>query len=103
MKESGAVPLAVDEARRDTSIQRAITRKISKNYAKEETENLWLLIFTSADLQTAYYEDRKRQQSSALRNAQQYLVSVTLNLFDEIWVSNLLTNPIQVWPINPIT
>jgi len=93
----GALPVAVDESRRDSSIQRSIAHKVG-HYAKSDTETLWLLVWTTSTyLQMTYWEGGAKQESAALQNAQQFLTTVSENPFDEIWCTNLLMNPTQIW------
>ena len=99
VKKNGEIPWAVDESRRDTSIQRAIEKKLAKHYAVSTNENLWLLIFsTSACLTTVYYEGGKRRESMGYQIARDYVARATNNPFNEIWYMNLLTRAVRIWP-----
>jgi hypothetical protein len=99
VKKNGKIPWAVDESRRDTSIQRAIENKLAKHYAKGTNENLWLLVFsTSTYLTTVYYEGGSRRESMAYQIARDYVARTTNNPFDEIWYMNLLTRAVRIWP-----
>ena len=100
LQTSGEIPWAVDISLRDTSISRAIERKINKHYAKSEHETLWLLIFcTSTYLKTEYWESGEKKKSRALFLAHEYLNGTKKNIFDQIWFTNLQTSPVKIWPV----
>lgn len=98
-KKSGEIPWAVDTERRDNSIKKAIERKIEKYYAKSNHQILWLLIFcTSSYIMTEYWEGGKKRQSIALTLARKYLRTLDQIIFNQIWYTNLMTNPVRIWP-----
>ena len=98
-KTAGEIPWAVDIGHRDTSIKRAIERKINKHYAKPENQILWLLIFcTSSYLTTEFGEDGQKRMSKSLTLAHKYLRTLNRMVFDQIWFTNLLKAPVRIWP-----
>lgn len=95
----GEIPLAVDQEKRDDSITAAIKRKVLKNYAKGQSEQLWLVIFsTSLYLTTVFVEGGKTRSSRAYENAVSYIQSECIELFDQVWYYNLQTRPVRIWP-----
>ena len=87
--------------RKNSSILRAITRKLAKHYAADPGLKLWLLIF-SASLFTDEYDekDEKLVVGEPVRQAREYLSTNPCRPFSEIWFMPLVqfVPPVRVWP-----
>jgi hypothetical protein len=96
---SGKIPLAVNVAQRDNVLANAIKKKHAKNYAKDDSEVLWLVIFsTSQYLTTVFSEGGKQGTSLAYAMAVNYMESVEVSIFDNIWYYDLIGRPVRIWP-----
>jgi hypothetical protein len=74
---------------------------ILKKYAKTKHETFWHLIFsTTIYPMTEYCERGISKVSSALTTARDYLRTLDQVTFDQIWYTNLMTRPVQVWPFS---
>lgn len=67
-------------------LKNKIINKVEKNYTKNSTNSLVLLIFSTSP----FFDP------DALKEAKDYLVNAN-HPFDEIWYFDLQTNPIKVW------
>lgn len=100
-KTSGEIPWAVDKILLASSLRRSIEKKIKKNYAKADSEIMWLLVFcTSPYVLTEYVQGGQHMISETLAEARKYLAEVNICVFDEIWFTNLQTRPVRVWPVS---
>ncbi len=89
----------IDPDRLDTTIQRQIASAIKKNDHNADYMAQWLLIFsTTAFPQIENCVRGMSKVSTALIIARDYLKSLEHVIFDQIWYTNLMTRPVQVWP-----
>ena len=89
----------LDEAKRRTSLWRAIDGKLKKNYPTGGARPLWLLVFsTSPAIETLYIQDGVLRVGEPLRIARLVLAVRGPGPFQQIWFTNLLTRPVRVWP-----
>ncbi len=96
----GEIPLAVDNARLNTSIKRSIQRKIEEPYMESDHETHWLLIFsTSSYPETDCCVRGHKRDSEPVSIARDYLKNHDPILFNQIWYSNPVTIPVRIWPI----
>ena len=99
-KECWSIPLAIDQKSLDFAIKNCIEAKLSKNYSKPANGEFWLVIFsTSTFYPMEYSSGVKKMCSTGLQIARIYLHSLSSIVFDQIWYTNLLTNPVQIWTI----
>ena len=95
----GEIPLAVDNARLNTSIKRNIQRKLEEPYTKSDYEARWILIFsTSAYPEIDSCVRGHKRDSEPVSIARDYLKNHEPILFDQIWYANPVTMPIRIWP-----
>lgn len=98
-KEYGGIPWRIDTEKRDAALYVQINKKQSKHYAKSAGRDLWLLVFTTDVLyETEYYSGGQLQTSPALNLARNNLNKQERHAFERIWLSNLQTRPVLVWP-----
>lgn len=100
-EDSSDTPWAIDTARLDISIQQQIVSEIENNNDTADYLFRWLLVFST--LAYPQVEQCVRgicKVSSALANAHNYLRSLDQVPFDQVWYTNLMTRPVQVWPYN---
>ena len=99
LKKDGDRPWKIDVEKRDAALSKLIEKKLDKHYAKEADKKLWLLIFTTNTLyEVEYKTEGKLIISNSLQKARLMLEKKQENDFQEIWFTNLLTSPIQIWP-----
>ena len=94
----GARPRRVDVAWRDRALADLVSQKIAKSYAKPANCELWLVVFTTMHYLTEYVESGVLRVSEALRLARARLQGTTSAPFDEVWITNLRTRPVRIWP-----
>jgi hypothetical protein len=101
-QEPGEIPLAVDDARLNTTLKRIIQGKLEEPCMESDHEKHWLLIFSAS----AYPEidccvRGVKKDSESVSMARDYLKSHDPILFDQIWYSNPITIPVRIWPYYP--
>ena len=89
-KYSDERPYKIDVTKMNDALMNSIRRKIDLKYSKVMGRELWLLVFTTFTLY--------QTSSEPLKIARKYLSTIQDIVFDEIWFSCLLTNPIRIWP-----
>lgn len=95
----GEIPLAVDNARLNTSIKRSIQRELEEPYMQSDHEIHWLLIFsTSAYPEIDCCVRGRKKDSESVSMARDCLKKYDSILFDQIWYSNPVTIPVRIWP-----
>ena len=95
----GEIPLAVDNARLNTSIKRSIQRNLEEPSRESDHEAHWLLIFsTSAYPEIDCCVRGHKKDSEPVSIARDYLKHHEPILFNQIWYSNPVAMPVRIWP-----
>lgn len=95
----GETPLAVDNARLNTSLKRSIQRKLQEPFTESGHEVCWLLIFsTSAYPEIDCCVRGHKMDSESVSISRDYLENHEPILFDQIWYANPVAAPIRIWP-----
>lgn len=98
--EYGGRPKRIDTDARDNALWISIKKKVDKNYSKSDLKQLWLVVFTTESLfLTEFFEAGVARTSIALDIARAQLAQHGSGPFDRIWITNLLTRPVQIWPM----
>ncbi len=92
------IPYAIDMMKKINALKKAISKKHEKFYAKC-SHPLWLIVFTTdTSYLTEYWEDTEKTIPRSLILARQYCSTLQNDLtFNQIWFTNLLTNPVRVF------
>ncbi len=81
------------------ALSKVIGGKLDKHYAKPKGQRFWLIVFSTYCYLTEYFHEGVKKISRGLVNARAVLESRSDNPFDEIWFSDLTTNPVRIFPI----
>ena len=101
VKTPGEIPLAVDNNRLSTSIQRKVREQLETDYSKSEHEVLWLLVYsTSGYPEIDCCVRGSKMDGEAVSMARDYLNNHEQVIFDQIWYTNLVTLPVRIYPHN---
>ena len=91
----------IDVAKKENALVRQIQKKIDRHYAKPESRELWLLVWTvRSDFHFQHAADGALHLSDAGMGAVNYLVENGSGVFDQIWFFNLLLRPNCIWPVS---
>lgn len=86
------------DSKENVLLERVIA-KISKNYAKQETE-LWLLVWTVCpDYLPFWNQAGERCVSVGVNETRKHLLKNGAGPFNEIWFLNLVSSPKRIWPV----
>jgi len=98
-KAPGEIPLAVDNDRLSTSIQRKVRAQLETPFAKSEHEIAWLLVYSNSGYPEVDCCVRgNKMDGEAVCVARDYLKNHEQVMFDQIWYTNLVTLPVRIWP-----
>lgn len=89
----------LDTAAEAAALTNVISGKLNKHYARPNGSEFWLVIFSTYPYATEYWQGGVRKVSEGLMNVRKMLTGCTDNSFDEIWFSNLQTNPVKIFPV----
>jgi hypothetical protein len=98
--------IQLDSNKLNTSIQRAIEKKLAKHYSVEAASATWLLIFTTSPfILPEFYRDEELVGGEPLRIARDFLRNHSCSPFAEIWFMNVsdMIRPVKVWPLDELT
>ena len=89
----------VDIEAEAAALSNSINGKLDKHYSKAKRSKFWLVVFSTYAYSTEYWQGGVKKCSQGLVNARGVLVTRSDNPFDEIWFSNLVTNPVKIFPV----
>jgi hypothetical protein len=95
---SGTSLRRLDEERRDQALTDLIARKVGKSYSSTSETPTWLVVFSTSQYATEYVSAGQLMVSEALRRARAYLSAQARTPFQQVWFTDLQSQPIQVWP-----
>lgn len=93
------VTFLLDAKAEATALSNVIGGKLDKHYAKPKGPGFWLVVFSTNPYVTEYWQGGVKKISQGLVNARAVLAGRSDNPFDEIWFSDLITNPVRIFPI----
>jgi hypothetical protein len=100
-KAPGEIPLAINNNRLSTSIQRTVREQLEAQVSNSEPEMIWLLVYSTSGYPEADCCVRgNKMDGQAVSMARDYLNNHEQAIFDQIWYTNLVTLPVRIWPHN---
>lgn len=99
MQREGKV-FKIDVSKKNAALANLIDKKLAKQYSKDNAFALWLVVFTTLHYVAEYIQGGQLYITEALGQAQDRLQSRSSVMFDEIWFTDLQTQPVRIWPIS---
>ena len=93
------VTFLLDTEAEAAALSKVISGKLDKHYAKPKGPGFWLVIFSTYLYATEYWQGGVKKISPGLVNVRGLLAERNDNPFDEIWFSDLITNPVRIFPV----
>ena len=93
-----SVTFSFDTEAEAHALSNVIGGKLDRHYAKPKDRGFWLVVFSTHPYRTEYWQGGVKKISQGLVNARAVLAGRSDNPFDEIWFSNLITNPVRIFP-----